>query len=339
LFKNKSCSKQNIDVVSPHSPAFAGPVQTIGIANLLNQVHELETKKGAGMNAIAIGEMGLGKRTFLNGLFGFRMFDTSTPPPLEMELSECEVVERGFAVRTRVAVFQTTWERDRETQTNEIVGYVNDQHARFLGPVPPAVCTPLADTRVHFCFFFVCPNTRKLSAANLSLLAKLAKLVTIIPVIGKADVLSEREAARLKQRVNKQLAEVIGSRSVYGDAKIAAGPFLVVGETSVQRKTRNGPNGRRSELVGGRDYPWGFVESREKTTSDFLAISALTIRTGFCGLVDACRRFHEEFRKDVLGTEQATSLLDSETHEIQWDELSASAEERVLHALGAMVVV
>ena len=50
--------------------------QSVGIANLPNQLHRIVSKRGLDYNILLLGSSGLGKATFLNCLLGFDFMPT-----------------------------------------------------------------------------------------------------------------------------------------------------------------------------------------------------------------------------------------------------------------------
>jgi septin 7 len=60
----------------------------------------------------------------------------------------------------------------------------------------------IKDTRVHACLYFINPTGHSLSALDIEFMKKLSPRVNIIPVIAKADTLTEEDLAAFKSRVS-----------------------------------------------------------------------------------------------------------------------------------------
>ena len=121
--------------------------------------------------------------------------------------------------------------------------------------------------------------------------------VNLIPVIAKADTLTEEEVVLFKQRVLADIAfhnirifqppafdnedeetiqeneEIIvrplAVNHADGQSKI---PFAVVGSDQIVR----GPDGRQ---VRGRAYPWGVIEVDNEAHCDFVKLRQMLVRT------------------------------------------------------------
>ncbi|VDK32816.1 unnamed protein product [Gongylonema pulchrum] len=113
------------------------------------------------------------------------------------------------------------------------------------------------------------------------MMKKLHDRVNVIPVIAKADTLTESELSHFKKQIIKEIDE--NNIKLYkfpdtedDDEKRQFGPlrerfpFAVVGSNQVREI-----NGRRFRV---RDYSWGTVEVENLQHNDFIALRDTVIR-------------------------------------------------------------
>ena len=58
------------------------------------------------------------------------------------------------------------------------------------------------DLRVHACLYFIRPTGHSLKPLDLEIMKRLCTRVNLIPVIAKADTLSQADLNKFKQRVS-----------------------------------------------------------------------------------------------------------------------------------------
>lgn len=59
----------------------------------------------------------------------------------------------------------------------------------------------MVDTRVHACLYFIAPTGHSLKALDIEFMKRLSSRVNLIPVIAKADTLTDDELEGFKHRV------------------------------------------------------------------------------------------------------------------------------------------
>ncbi|KAJ7196725.1 Septin-domain-containing protein, partial [Mycena haematopus] len=141
----------------------------------------------------------------------------------------------------------------------------------------------LVDNRVHACVYFIQPH--RLKQIDIEFMRRLHHRVNLIPVIAKADTMSEEEILDFKARILSDLEfngisifqapiyEDEDEESILEAEEIArAIPFAVVGSNNFVR-TRDG------SMVRGRAYPWGVVEVDNPEHCDFGLLRRLLVRT------------------------------------------------------------
>jgi hypothetical protein len=126
----------------------------------------------------------------------------------------------------------------------------------------------IADNRVHACLYFIQPTIHALKPLDIEFTRRLHTKVNLIPVIAKADTLTDDEVAEFKARILVDIAyhnihifqaptyENEDEESITEAAEIASKiPFAVVGSDQVVIA----PGSRK---VRGWSYPWGVCSIR-----------------------------------------------------------------------------
>lgn len=143
----------------------------------------------------------------------------------------------------------------------------------------------IADNRIHACIYFLQPTGHALKQIDVEFMRRLHTRVNLIPVIAKADTLTDEEIIKFKQRVLNDIAHhqiQIFQAPIYDNddeetiaenEEIAAKiPFAVVGSDR-EVQTADGRS------VRGRAYPWGVIEVDNEEHCDFVKLRQMLIRT------------------------------------------------------------
>ncbi|BFZ04410.1 hypothetical protein BsWGS_07449 [Bradybaena similaris] len=301
------------------SPTFVNPEQAgyVGFANLPNQVHRKSVKKGFEFTLMVVGESGLGKSTLVNSLFLTDLYPERHIPSasekikqtVKIDASTVEIEERG--VKLRLTVVDTPGFGDSLNSTDcfrPIIQYIDDQFERYLNDESGLNRRHIVDNRVHCCFYFINPSGHGLKPLDIAFMKAVHHKVNIVPVVAKADTLTQLEVTALKRRILDQIDEV-GVR-IYPlpdcdsdedeDYKEQckqlknAVPFTVIGaNTIIEVKGRK---------VRGRMYPWGVVEVENPDHCDFIKLRTMLI-THMQDLQEVTQETHyENFRAEKLAS-------------------------------------
>ncbi|KAH9937197.1 septin AspB [Fomitopsis serialis] len=268
----------------------------VGFANLPNQVHRKSVRKGFQFTAMVVGESGLGKSTLINTLFNTTLYPPkeTLPPSAErpstvaIESISADIEETG--VRLRLTVVDTPgfgdfvnndeWYRITDAQCSD--------HARFdsyLEQENRVNRQKIVDNRIHACLYFIQPTGHALKPIDVEVMRQLHTKVNLIPIIAKADTLTDEEVAEFKARILADIAhhnihifqaptyENEDDEAIAEAEEIASKiPFAVVGSD----KEVTTPDGRK---VRGRAYPWGVVEVDNEDHCDFVKLRQMLVRT------------------------------------------------------------
>nr|POE61066.1 cell division control protein 3 [Quercus suber] len=317
----------------------------VGFANLPNQWHRKSVRKGFNFNVMVVGESGLGKSTLVNTLFNTSLYPPKerkqpsldfAPKTVSIQSISADIEENG--VRLRLTVVDTPGFGDfvnNDDSWRPIVENIEQRFDAYLDAENKVNRMNIVDNRVHACVYFVQPTGHSLKPLDVEVMRRLHTKVNLIPVIAKADTLTDEEIAAFKQRIladihhhNIHIFE--GPRYELDDEETIAEnneimskvPFAVVGaNTEVQT-----PEGRK---VRGRRYPWGVIEVDNEEHCDFVKLRQMLIRTHMEELKEHTNNFlYENYRSDKLtamGVAQDPSVFKEVNPAVKQE------EERSLH--------
>ena len=142
---------------------------------------------------------------------------------VKIEASTVEIEERG--VKVRLTVVDTPGYGDSINTTDcykSILNYIDTQFERYLNDESGLNRRNISDNRVHCLFYFISPFTRgyvsltipahllscgypfcvsSLKPLDIECMKALHQKVNIVPIIAKADALTQEELAQMKQHV------------------------------------------------------------------------------------------------------------------------------------------
>jgi len=290
----------------------------IGIANLPNQRHKIVAKRGAHFTIMVVGESGLGKTTLINTLFStelspakdyrrrhIKQLDKLT----EVEIIKAELEEKSFKVK--LTVIDTPGFGDYVNNRDSwapIIDFVDDQHETYMRQEQQPERAEKSDLRVHACLYFIRPTGHTLKPLDIEIMKRLGTRVNLIPVIAKADTLTQNDLALFKKRIR----DVIGAQGIRvytppieaddeqgaDHARLlgAAMPFSIIGSTE-DVQTLDG------RTVKGREYLWGVAEVENENHCDFKKLRSLLIRTHMLDLINTTEELHyENYRQQQMET-------------------------------------
>ncbi|GFR72790.1 septin [Elysia marginata] len=298
---------------------FVNPEQAgyVGFANLPNQVHRKSVKKGFEFTLMVVGESGLGKSTLVNSLFLTDLYPERHIPSaaekieqtVKIDASTVEIEERG--VKLRLTVVDTPGFGDSLNSVDcfkPIIQYIDDQFERYLTDESGLNRRHIVDNRVHCCFYFINPSGHGLKPLDIAFMKAVHHKVNIVPVLAKADTLTQLEVVTLKRKILDQIDD--HSIRIYplpdcdsdedDDYKEqcrqlkGAVPFAVVGANTIIEV--------KGKKVRGRMYPWGVVEVENPEHCDFIKLRTMLI-THMQDLQEVTQETHyENFRAEKLAS-------------------------------------
>lgn len=316
----------------------------VGFANLPNQVHRKSIRQGFHFTVMVVGESGLGKSTLINTLFNTTLYPPKETLPPHAERSStvsiqsisADIEENG--VRLRLTVVDTPGFGDFVNNDESWKPIVDDIESRFdayLEQESRVNRQKIVDNRVHACLYFIQPTGHSLKQIDIEFMRRLHQRVNLIPIIAKADTLTDEEIIDFKQRILADIAyhnikifqapiyENEDEETLAEHEEIASKiPFAVVGSNQEVQT----PDGR---AVRGRAYPWGVIEVDNEDHCDFVKLRQMLVRTYMEELREHTNtQLYEQWRSEKLlnmGIAQDYSVF-KEVNPAQ-----KVAEERALH--------
>jgi cell division control protein 12 len=147
-----------------------------------------------------------------------------------------------------------------------------------------------------------------LKPLDIEIMKRLGTRVNLIPVIAKADTLTQNDVFVFKQRVREVITAQnirIYQPPVESDDEAAAEharmlaeamPFSIIGSTE-DVQTLDG------RVVKGREYLWGVAEVENENHCDFRKLRSLLIRTHMLDLISTTEELHyENYRQQQMET-------------------------------------
>ncbi|KAL7861280.1 hypothetical protein AOLI_G00176290 [Acnodon oligacanthus] len=259
----------------------------VGIEAVLDQMRRKTMKAGFEFNIMVVGQSGLGKSTLVNTLFKSKVSRKSCTPNHEEKISKTVhlqsvshiIEEKG--VKMRLTVIDTPGFGDQINNENcwePIVKYINEQYEKYLKEeLHVNRKRRIPDTRVHCCVYFLPATGHWLRPIDVEFMKRLGNIVSIVPVIAKADTLTMEERLEFKQRVS---------------GRSSATDLLVTYDLSWAEKTK-----------------WGIIEVENVAHCEFAHLRDLLIRSHLQDLKDVTHNIHyETYRVRRLNESNANGL-------------------------------
>ncbi|PAA61187.1 hypothetical protein BOX15_Mlig010818g1 [Macrostomum lignano] len=283
----------------------------LGFANLPDQMHRKAVKKGFNFTLMVVGESGLGKSTLISSLFQQDLYKDRelgsaterVNKTTEIDKRQIELDEKG--VKLRLTVVDTPGFNDAincQDCWRPIEDYIDNTFEQYFKDECGLNRKNIVDHRVHCCLYFVSPCGHGLRPIDVELMRRLHSKVNIVPIIAKADTLTQAELRDLKERVLADLDrhkiqtyrmpdtdsdDDEETRRQESDIR-ACIPFAVIGSNCV---VESADTGRRTR---GRQYPWGVVEVENPKHCDFAKLRIFLLGTHMQDLKDITKEVHYE---------------------------------------------
>ncbi|KAJ5223035.1 uncharacterized protein N7469_009275 [Penicillium citrinum] len=316
----------------------------VGFANLPNQWHRKSVRKGFNFNVMVVNPVS--ESQLSSTLCSTPL---STPPKertgpnadiipktVSIQSTSADIEENG--VRLRLSVIDTPGFGDfvnNDDSWRPIVENIEQRFDTYLEAENKVNRSNIVDNRIHACVYFIQPTGHSLKPLDIEVMRRLHTKVNLIPVIAKADTLTDEEIAAFKERITADIEHhsihiFEGPRYELDDEETIAEnneimskvPFAVVGANSEVTAA----DGRK---VRGRSYPWGTIEVDNEEHCDFVKLRQMLIRTHMEELKEHTNNFlYENYRSDKLtqmGVAQDPSVFKEVNPAVKQE------EERALH--------
>ncbi|KIY65147.1 Septin [Cylindrobasidium torrendii FP15055 ss-10] len=316
----------------------------VGFANLPNQVHRKSVRKGFQFTTMVVGESGLGKSTLVNTLFNTTLYPAKEPLPPSAERPKTVAIESIGAdieengVRLHLTVVDTPGFGDfvnNDDSWKPILDNIESRFDSYLEQENRVNRQKIVDNRVHACLYFIQPTGHSLKQIDVEFMRQLHTKVNLIPIIAKADTMTDEEIAAFKARVLSDIEyhnihifqaptyDNEDEETIAEAEEIASKiPFAVVGSDKLVAT----PDGRE---VRGRAYPWGVVEVDNEDHCDFVKLRQMLVRT----YMEELREYTNDVLYENWRTEKLLGMGVAQDQTV-FKEVNPAArmqEERVMH--------
>jgi len=316
----------------------------VGFANLPNQCHRRSVRKGFSFTMMVVGESGLGKTTLVNTLFNSSLYPPKPSPGPTLEVPRTVAIQSISAdieengVRLRLNVVDTPGFADfidNDESWKPILENIEGRFDSYLEAENKVNRANIVDNRVHACVYFIQATGHSLKELDIECMRRLHTKVNLIPVIAKADTLTEEEVLAFKRRILADIEyhqikifqapryELDDEETICENREIMSKiPFAVIGSTN-EVMTSSGKMGR------GRKYPWGVVETDNEDHCDFVKLRQMLIRTHMEELKENTNDvLYENYRSEKL---TAMGVAQDQTVFKEVNPAAKQEEERQLH--------
>ncbi|TIC19478.1 Septin [Wallemia mellicola] len=178
---------------------------------LHKNAYKVVAKRGGHFTIMVVGESGLGKSTLINTLFSTelsakkdyrRRHAKQLDKTTEIEIIKAELEEKQFKVK--LTVIDTPGFGDyvnNRDSWSPIIDFVDDQHESYMRQEQQPNRQEKSDMRVHACLYFVRPTGHTLKPLDIEIMKRLGTRVNLVPVIAKADTLTQSDLQSFKKRI------------------------------------------------------------------------------------------------------------------------------------------
>ncbi|XP_044038069.1 septin-9 isoform X2 [Siniperca chuatsi] len=234
----------------------------VGIEAVLDQMRSKTMKAGFEFNIMVVGQSGLGKSTLVNTLFKSKVSRKSCTPSYEEKIP-------------------------KTVKLHSVSHVIEEKGVKMKLTV---IDTPGFGDQIN--------NVDWLRPIDVEFMKRLGKIVSIVPVIAKADTLTIEERQEFKERIRQDLADS-GIRvypqkeydedpeeRIRNDSIRETIPFAVVGTDKEHQVNGN--------KVLGRKTKWGIIEVENVAHCEFANLRDLLIRSHLQDLKDVTHNIHYE---------------------------------------------
>lgn len=278
-------------------------------------------RRGATLNIMVVGARGTGKSTFINSLVGRQVADMIEW--LDQDAADA-IKEPALKFRTYVedlnnevmgpTTLQITEVQgygdciDNTKSLNGVLNYIESEFDVVLAEESRIKRNPrFKDNRIHALIYFIEPTGHGLREADVEFFRIVGKRANIIPVLSKADTLTQGETLLNRRLVREDFdkydIQVYCFSNIDGFDNDSAPerssvdesiPFAMVC-TNRYVKLENG------RTVTARQYEWGTLLTDDATVSDFSLLRDVLLYSHFDDLKNTtCDSLYESYRTQRL---------------------------------------
>lgn len=276
-----------------------------GLSYLPSQCEKISSLTGGTLTILLVGERGTGKTFFINSLFGSNLINENSEDKdigdnKSISVHRFELVEDNIKLDLRVI---ETIDYGNSFNSNAswitLSKYVDDQFKLYLYQSQQPKRATMVDSRIHCCIYFLNLATKLISNLDIQSMKSLSTKTNLLPVIAKADMLTDVELNGFKKLLNRtmkeyhiRICENLPSLVLLQRLELMV-PFVIVSSLE-KHENKNG------KLVRARKYPWGMVEIENPLHCDFIYLRKLLLIENTLEFVAATEVYYEQYRCTYL---------------------------------------
>ncbi|RCK55294.1 Sporulation-regulated protein 3 [Candida viswanathii] len=295
--------KQRVSTASVIPTATDNGSRKPGLSFLPSQCEKISTVNGGNLTILLVGERGTGKTSFINTLFGSELINgeaEDTGDNESISVHRFELVEDHVKLDLRVIEtvdYGNSFNRHASWIT--LSKYVDDQFKSYLYQSQQPKRATMVDSRIHCCIYFLNSVTRLISNLDIQSMKSLSTKANLLPVIARADMLTDVELNNFKKLLSRTLREYhiricenLPSSALLQKVELMV-PFVIVSSLE-KHENKNG------KLVRARKYPWSMVEIENVLHCDFIYLRKLLLIENTLEFVASTEVYYEQFRCSYL---------------------------------------
>ncbi|KAI0463884.1 hypothetical protein LJB42_002892 [Komagataella kurtzmanii] len=280
-------------------------------------------KRGLDLSIMVCGVRGTGKSSFINTLCGQQVIEPSSETPADNNVSfktyKAEITEiNSTPINLEIVTTPRFGDKiNNEESSLEVLKYLEAQYDTILDEECRVERnTKAKDKRIHVVFYLIRPTGKPLRELDLEFMKMVGTRANVIPLLSKADLLTEEELQLNKQLVMDDIKDhnipiydfTLSYDSVADSDYYNEGleiqkmlPFAVIGGNNVEII-----NGQKFHT---RDYPWGTVRVEDPDHCDFLPLRNILFGSYLQDFKDSTHSvLYEKYRTERLAGTKAKDL-------------------------------
>lgn len=275
-----------------------------GLSCLPDQCEKSSNLMGGKFSLMVAGSRGTGKSSFVNCLFGSELlvdsYDTTNEEFLDVK--NFELTENGFTLNLQV-IETVNYGNSFDTgfKPESLCAFVDEKFKAFLYQSKQPRREGLIDLRVHCCVYFLFQTVNPISDLDIQTMKSLSTRTNLIPVVAKADTLTETELHNFEIMVRTTLAkhdietcQFFSNKELLQEIRLKI-PFSIISSSFSPSLDNN--NGIIERI---RKYPWCLLDIENESYCDFHYIRKLLLEENMLEFVASTEVYYEQFRSIFL---------------------------------------
>ncbi|KAK7886530.1 hypothetical protein WMY93_026151 [Mugilogobius chulae] len=173
----------------------------VGFASLPNQVYRKSVKRGFEFTLMVVVYT-------INSLFLTDLYSAEYPGPSHrikktVQVEQSKVLIKEGGVQLLLTIVDTPGFGDAVDNSNcwqPVIDHIDSKFEDYLNSESRVNRRQMPDSRIHCCLYFIAPSGHGLKPLDIEFMKRLHEKVNVIPMIAKADTLTQRSASSSRNR-------------------------------------------------------------------------------------------------------------------------------------------